>query len=200
MRTRLQLSYSVPVLALVLLAASLCALSQTTPPSSSPGRDSTASAPDSDSPAASSTCPVTVTSANFKRFATPQPVPAPGASTSDRSYGSLHLEYRNTSDKPVQSFDFSAKLAAEKSFRPPLLRIPEDLSHFTQAAPLGATDASHADYPIQVNARDLIWLRLDKVTFADGSSWTPAPAGLCTYRPAAKVEPAHPVQTSAPQQ
>lgn len=200
MRTRFQLRYVVPVLTLVLLAASFPASAQAAPPPSVIGTDSVGPVPDSSPPATSPTCPVAVTSANFKRFATPQPVPAPDASTRDKSYGSLHLEYRNASGKPVRSFDFSAKLAPEKSFRPPLLRIPEDLSHFTQAAPLGADDTSHADYPVQVDARDLIWLRLDRVTFADGTSWTPASAGLCTYRPAAKVEPAHPVQTSAPTQ
>jgi hypothetical protein len=189
MRTRFQFSYSVsvlPVLAFALVAAAI------------PGRaQSAVPAPTPDPAPAGSACPVTVTAAQFTRYPTPQPVPAPGATTRDKAYGSLHVEYRNASGKPVRSFDFSAKLAPEKSFRPPLLRIPEDLTHFTQGAPLSANDASHADYPVQANVRDLIWLRLDRVTFADGSSWTPASPSVCIYRPAAKVEPAHPVQTSA---
>ena len=177
-----------PSLAATLLIATAILLAMT------PARaQSAAPAP---APAA---CPISITQARFTRFEKPQPVPSPDATTHDKAYGSLHVEYRNSTDKPIRSFEFSVKLAPEKSFRPPLLRIPDDLSHFTQGAPLAANDASHADYSIQANARDLIFLRLDKVTFADDSTWTPASPGVCIYRPKAEVVPAHPVETSAPQ-
>lgn len=178
-----------------LVAASLAAIVViTTIAAFIPARAQSSAPPDA---APATACPVIITDAHFTRFAKPQPVPAPNATTEDKAYGSLHVEYRNASGKPVRSFDFSVKLAPEKSFRPPLLRIPDDLSHFSQAAPLAATDASHADYSVQVNARDLIFLRLDKVTFADGSTWTSATPGACIYRSKAAVVPAHPVQTSA---
>jgi hypothetical protein len=172
------------VLALIATSALTPARAQSAAPSPAP---------------ATTACPISVTEARFTRFATPQPVPSPDATTHDKAYGSLHVEYRNSTDKPVRSFEFSVKLAPEKSFRPPLLRIPDDLTHFTQGAPLAANDASHADYSVQTNVRDLVFLRLDKVTFADDSTWTSASPGVCIYRPKAEVVPAHPVETSAPQ-
>jgi hypothetical protein len=145
-------------------------------------------------------CPVVVTSATFTRHA-PLPVPDPNATTADKSYGTLEFHYRNESGKPVRSFSVSARFSPHSSVQPPLLRTPENVERYLQGAPLAVNDSSSAHYEVQSQVKSLLWLRLDKVVYQDGSSWSlpsSSPPGQCTYRPPAKVVPAHPVPTSAP--
>jgi hypothetical protein len=156
------------------------------------------SAQTSSTPSAS--CPVQITSANFASHA-PLPVPDPNATTADKSYGTLEFHYRNQSGKAIRSFSVSARFVPRSGVQPPLLKRPENVEHYLQGAPLAANDSSSARYEVQTAVRSLLWLRLDKVVYQDGSSWelpsTPAD-GQCTYRPEAKVVPAHPVPTSEP--
>jgi hypothetical protein len=146
------------------------------------------------------TCPVVVTSATFTRHE-PLPVPDPNATTADKSYGTLEFRYHNQSGKAVRSFSVSARFSPHSGVQPPLLKTPENVEHYLQGAPLAANDSSSAHYEVQSQVRSLLWLRLDKVVYQDGSSWSlpsSAQPGQCTYRPEAKVVPAHPVPTSAP--
>ncbi len=154
-----------------LVAASLAAIVViTTIAAFIPARAQSSAPPDA---APATACPVIITDAHFTRFAKPQPVPAPNATTEDKAYGSLHVEYRNASGKPVRSFDFSVKLAPEKSFRPPLLRIPDDLvallsgraarGHRCEPCRLfraGQRPRSHLPAPRQSHVRG--WLYLDQ--------------------------------------
>jgi hypothetical protein len=143
-------------------------------------------------------CPVVVTSATFTRHA-PLPVPDPNATTADKSYGTLEFHYRNQSGEPIRSFTVSARFLPPSAVQPPLLKTPENVERYLQGSPLAADDSSSAHYEVQSQVKSLLWLRLDKVVYQDGSSWTPppsAPPGQCTYRPEAKVIPAHPVPTS----
>lgn len=144
-------------------------------------------------------CPVVVTAATFTRHE-PLPVPDPNATTADKSYGTLEFHYRNQSGKPIRSFSVSARFSPRSAVQPPLLKTPENVEHYLQGLPLAANDSSSAHYEVQSQAKSLLWLRLDKVVYQDGSSWSlpsSAPPGQCTYRPEAKVVPAHPVPTSA---
>jgi hypothetical protein len=154
------------------------------------------------SPAASpmAACPVQISSASFARHATPLPVPDPNATTADKAYGTLEFRYRNGSGKPVRSFSVSARFSPPSGVQPPLLKTPEDVQHYLQGDPLAPNDASSARYEVRLNVNALLWLRLDKVVYQDGSSWAPSPSAppdQCTYRPEAKLIPAHPVHTSA---
>lgn len=145
-------------------------------------------------------CPIAVTTATFTHHE-PLPVPDPNATTADKSFGTLEFHYRNLSGKDIRSFSVSARFVPRSGVQPPLLKTPESVEHYLQGAPLAANDASSAHYEVQSQVKSLLWLRLDKVVYQDGSSWSaPSSAipGQCTYRPEAKVVPAHPVPTSAP--
>jgi hypothetical protein len=141
-------------------------------------------------------CPVRITQAVYARHLAPLPLPDPNATTREKSYGTLTISFRNGSGKAVRSFHLEAEFAPDSRVRPPVLRSPDPyLEQFEHAEELEAGANSDANFEVAADAERLIFVSVTGVKFEDGTEWTgPAgvagEAGVCTYRPVARMVPA----------
>jgi len=181
--------------ALLLLSASMCMAQAVTPhpgPSSSPHQDSNVPTGYEDLPipgpdlqaafarmmqrSMQANCPVVLTSA----FLAPR---LQLLKSNDPSAGNgIDLEFRNASGKEIRSMELSATILVKKSIYD-LGYLPPVNLHLTS---YGTTNVDSAFdqlrrvfLPSNLHPAVVDSVRLEQVTFADGSLWTPANSQFC---------------------
>jgi hypothetical protein len=122
-------------------------------------------------------CPVHLTSASPD--ARGHLVLAAGKS-GDKDRGGIDLEYRNYSGKPIRSIEVAAYLKVKQNKYQ--LDSTTDVLHLTLH---GTSDVSQSEQilesvPLDVFLYGINRVELEKVSYADGTSWTPPRGSYCS--------------------